>query len=107
MMDLDKMKAKICIMAASHGWYHLKTQEWCINFYKNYSEDRAVINVYWSGKTLVTMGFREPSFTVQTAINHPKKGKTQLNRRDVPLGKLADILENPRKHTGKGYYKTN
>lgn len=104
MKTINEVKAKICIMAAGHGWRHLKTQEWCINFYKFIGTDKAVINVYWNAKTVAMLGFSKPLFTVQTAISHPKRGKTQLNRRNVSLELLPLIFNNPRKHTGKGYY---
>ena len=43
--------------------------------------------------------------TVATAISHPSHGKTQLFRRNVSKVLLATIFENPRTHTGKGYYR--
>lgn len=58
----------------------------------SYSKDYVRINVY-----LTTM-------TVGTCLNHPKKGKTQLFRKNVDKQTLEQIFENPRKHTGKGYY---
>jgi hypothetical protein len=43
--------------------------------------------------------------TVGTCLNHPKRGKTQLFRRNITtLGALREIFENPRVHTGDGYY---
>lgn len=108
MKSIDELKRKICVIAAAHGWFHLKTQDWCINFYKNYNEDRAVINVYWNKKTVATISYYAPILTVQTAINHPKKGKTQLNRKGVKMELLEKIFENPRIHThGKidAYFK--
>lgn len=45
--------------------------------------------------------------TVSTCINHPKKGKTQLFRKNVTVDLLKQIFEYPRKHTGKGYYTKN
>jgi len=50
------------------------------------------INVYYS------------KMTVATALEHPKKGKTQLYRRNVDWGLLNKIFSNPRQHTGKGYF---
>lgn len=76
-----------------HGWnivsYHART------YVINLSRDKDRMNIY-----LTTM-------TVQTAINHPKKGKTQLNRKNITPAELEKILKNPRQHTGKGYYKVN
>lgn len=43
--------------------------------------------------------------TVGTCLNHPKKGKTQLFRRNVDIAQLNDIFDNPRVHTGTGYYR--
>ncbi len=42
--------------------------------------------------------------TVSTCLNHPKKGKTQLFRKNVNKDMLKEIFNYPRKHTGKGYY---
>ena len=44
-------------------------------------------------------------FTVTTQLSHPTKGRTQLHRRSVDIMQLQRILEEPRVHTGKGYYK--
>jgi hypothetical protein len=43
--------------------------------------------------------------TVATCLKHPKKGSTQLFRRNVTLKTLDQIFAYPRKHTGIGYYK--
>lgn len=42
--------------------------------------------------------------TVGTCLNHPKRGKSQLFRRNVDLVTLDQIFANPRIHTGTGYY---
>ena len=43
--------------------------------------------------------------TVGSCLNHPKRGKTQLFRRNIDtLPKLDGIFQNPRSHTGHGYY---
>lgn len=42
-------------------------------------------------------------FTVGTYLVHPKKGKSQLFRRNLTEREVLDILKHPRKHTGKGY----
>lgn len=41
--------------------------------------------------------------TVGTCLVHPKKGATQLFRKNVNLELLREIFKNPRVHTGKGY----
>ena len=43
--------------------------------------------------------------TVGTCMEHPRRGKTQLMRRNCTLPQLREIMANPRVHTGKGYYK--
>jgi len=44
--------------------------------------------------------------TVGTCLNHPTRGKTQLFRRNVAgVDELERIFENPRNHTGRGYYR--
>lgn len=70
----------------------------CIDFQENigmvsYSDGASRINVYLT------------KMTVATCINHPKKGATQLFRRDVTLSQLNEIFDYPRIHTGRGYYK--
>jgi len=78
-------------LANKEGWLKIDYQE---NLgMVSYSKDRVRVNVYLS------------KMTVSTAMKHPKKGKTQLFRRDVSLEQLAELFKNPRKHTGKGYYK--
>lgn len=43
--------------------------------------------------------------TIQTAIDHPKQNKTQLNRKCCTRGEFENIFKNVRTHTGKGYHK--
>ncbi len=43
------------------------------------------------------------TMTVATKLNHPKKGKTQMYRRNVSPGVLKKIFQNPRVHTTGGY----
>ncbi len=44
------------------------------------------------------------TMTIQTAMNHPTKGKTQLTRRGITLKEFKKLLDNPRYHTNKGYH---
>lgn len=46
------------------------------------------------------------NMTVQTSMNHPDKGETQLTRNKVTTKELDKLLRNPRHHTGKGKYNT-
>lgn len=43
--------------------------------------------------------------TVGTCLDHPSKGKTALFRRGVTLAELERIFDDPRVHTGIGYYR--
>lgn len=44
--------------------------------------------------------------TIGTCLNHPRKGKTQLFRRNITdLEVVSELFQNPRKHTGSGYYR--
>lgn len=84
-------KNNIDEIAIKHGYI-------CSDFQENigmasYSNGDARINVYLT------------KMTVATCLNHPKKGPTQLFRRNVTLAMLDEIFEYLRKHTGKGYYK--
>ena len=44
------------------------------------------------------------SLTVQTVMNHPKRGVSQLNRKGLDIFQIEEVFKNVRKHTGKGYY---
>jgi hypothetical protein len=81
--DIDKI-------AAENGYV-------CFDYQENigmasYSDGSTRINVYLT------------KMTVATCLNHPKKGATQLFRKNVDSKMLKEIFEYPRKHTGKGYY---
>jgi len=42
--------------------------------------------------------------TVATMIDHPKKGRTKLYRKGLSQKQIVKIFQDPRLHTGKGYY---
>lgn len=90
-MNYKMPKEKIDEIATKHGYV-------CFDYQQNigmasYSDGSTRINIYLT------------KMTVATCLNHPKKGPTQLFRRNVTLNMLNEIFEYPRKHTGKGYYK--
>jgi len=58
----------------------------------SFRKDSVRINVYYTTQT------------VGTCLNHPTKGKTQLFRREVSMDRLEEIFNDPRTHTGQGYY---
>ena len=84
-------------MAQRQGWELIDHQEniGMLSFYrKNKKFGEVRINVYVS------------TLTVSTALDHPKKGKTQLFRRNINRIILSQIFSNPRIHSGgRGYYK--
>ncbi len=82
-------------IAAKYGW---RIKEFQPNislaiYVKAIENFDCKINIY-----LTTM-------SVTTYINHPKKGKGQLYRKNIKYDLLDKIFKNPRQHTGKGYYK--
>lgn len=90
-MNYKVSKEAIDAVAEKHGYV-------CFDFQENigmasYSDGQTRINIYLT------------KMTVATCLNHPKKGATQLFRKNVSLPMLDDIFSYPRKHTGKGYYK--
>lgn len=90
-MNYKTPKEKIDEIAKQHGYV-------CFDYQQNigmvsYSDGATRINVYLT------------KMTVATCLNHPKKGPTQLFRRNVTTKELDQIFAYPRKHTGKGYYK--
>jgi len=92
----DDFKTRLDIVtraARSRGWKFFDFQETpgLASYRKHYGGGPCRINVYIS------------TMTVATALNHPKKGKTQLFRKRVSYPLLIQIFENPRVHTNKGY----
>lgn len=71
----------------------------CFDYQENigmasYTDGVTRINVYLT------------KMTIATCLKHPKKGPTQLFRKNVTIEMLDEIFAYPRKHTGKGYYTT-
>jgi hypothetical protein len=85
---------RVTEVAAWNGWIpipvHVKNYE---SGMRSFARGAERINIW------LTM------MTVATAINHPKKGKTQLYRKHCDMKTLESILRNPRRHTNLGYYK--
>lgn len=88
--ELSLIQERIIRMAGLNGWglFDFQAKNKMLSFKKN--DDR--INVWYS------------KMTIGTCLMHPKKGKTQLFRKNVSLELLEKIFTNPRHHTGKGYY---
>jgi hypothetical protein len=70
-------------------WKEIDLQEQ--NKMISFAKGTARVNVYYT------------TMTVGTCINHPRKGKTQMFRRNVNMRMLEQLLNNPRLHTGLGY----
>jgi hypothetical protein len=82
---------EVDVLAKRYGWsmlaFHIKT------YTLNLERDGVKMNVYLT------------TFTIQTALEHPKLGKTQLNRKLLTKREREQVFFNPRQHTQKGYYK--
>jgi len=90
--DLNKLRI-IHRLATKQDWEFLDWQE-SIGMV-SYTRAGVRINIYHT------------TMTVATAMNHPKKGKTQMFRKNVSVTLLRKIFNNPRIHTNKGYQKKN
>lgn len=83
-------ESELDTLAASKGWKKLEAHQPAM---ASYRKEDARLNFYLS------------TGTVGSALHHPSKGKTQLFRRNVQDAKDAAIFfDNPRTHTGKGYF---
>lgn len=94
----DKIQDRIVFIdkiANKQGWLFVEYQDniGMMYFHKNIDGFDCRINVYIT------------NMSVTTYINHPKKGKGQLYRKNVSVKELQGIFKNPRIHTNKGYYK--
>lgn len=89
-MDILKLLEKVKKISEEKGWRFIEFQEniGMASFTKNQNR----INIYLT------------KMTVGSCIKHPKKGKTQLFRKNCTLKDIQDIFKNPRVHTGFGYY---
>lgn len=97
-MDIPKIKYRLnqCdIIAIDTGWKKIDYQQniGMVSYSKIISSGMARINIYLT------------KMSVTTYLNHPKKGKGQLYRKNIGWSHLIKIFKNPRFHTGKGYYK--
>lgn len=70
---------------------------------KNSSSKPVRLDVYWKKES----SKRFLNLTIATAMAHPKKGKTQLFRKGVNNSGFLKLLNDPRQHTGRGYYRKN
>jgi hypothetical protein len=59
------------------------------------------------GDGIIRLNFWLSTGTVGSYLDHPRQGKTQLFRREITMSGAAEIFDNPRQHTGKGYHTKN
>lgn len=76
-------------LAKEYDWEEIDLQDniGMVSFRK----DGVRVNVYYTRKT------------VATALKHPKKGSTQMFRKNVEPQLLRRIFKYPRTHSGRGY----
>lgn len=92
---------KIKKMGESHGWEKLNEYKLSISFTKVKGNNP---------KTVLTVFFKEDVITnrvynTKTYMNHPTKGRTNLERIGLTTRQLRDVFANPRCHTGKGFHQ--
>jgi len=87
--NLSKYVYEMADMGRKYGW---RVIDWQGNLgMLSMWRDEVRLNIYTS------------TMTVGTCLNHPKKGKTQLFRKNVTQAELTAIYKKPRVHTNKGY----
>ena len=80
-------------LAERHGWDYIKTHWRDYGRMISFRRDGVRINIYLN------------TGTAATCLDHDRKGKTQLFRKNNNTkAKLGNIFVNPRVHTGEGYY---
>lgn len=102
---MEKVIEEIKRLASNRDWSMIDDQPKTsmVSFEKSfdYSTKPVRINVYYKKESTV----RNLCLTISTAMDHPTKGKTQLFRKNQNNSSFIKLLNNPRLHTGKGYYK--
>ena len=91
---------KILEQPAKEMGYSIETNsaQYVVFLRKVVDGDRVQVAVYFSDRTAFN-----GRFTVATTLNHPKKGKNQLYRKNLTLEEVFAIMQKPRLHTPKGY----
>ncbi|NLG04052.1 MAG: hypothetical protein GX567_09530 [Clostridia bacterium] len=87
--------AELNVIANMFGWKNINVNV----------ETRLVSYAKMVDFSPIRMDVYYTTMTVTVSLEHPKKGKTQLHRRNVSDDELKILFQNPRAHTGKGYYK--
>lgn len=107
MQRIQNVIDEIIRLAENRGWIFISRNDPSnlVSFQKefDYSSKPVRLDVYWkkeSSKSFLNL-------TIGTAMAHPKKGKTQLFRKGVNNSGFLKLLNDPRQHTGRGYYRKN
>lgn len=92
-------KLTILLHARKEGYRLYRINQWSYVL-KRISEKFGdeTINIYWNSKN--------DFFTFMSVLDHPTKNRQQLVRKFLTTKSILELLDNPRKHTGKGYYKS-
>jgi hypothetical protein len=92
--DWIKFVDQFIEVAGKNHWHIIDCQEniGMVSFQRINGDDYERINIY-----ITTM-------TVATCVNHPNRGRTQLFRKRQSVDDIKKIFQNPRRHTGVGYY---
>jgi len=96
-MTVERIAARLNalrVVAEYYGWHEIQHDDYqqLISFKHPKRPEHGRINVWYK------------RMTVGTALAHPFKGKTQLFRKFVKPKEMQRIFQNPRTHTGRGYY---
>lgn len=85
------LREEIELLAKLYKWLFLTWQDDIKML--SFKKDNMRINIYTT------------TMTVGTCLTHPRKGKTQMFRKQVDYDLMENIFRNPRIHSGKGYQK--
>lgn len=97
--EIDYVKWKIFELARIYKWDEFSHYDYSLSFIKDHPKKHCIMTVFIEKKILAA-----PTFRVKTSLNHPRKGRTVLDRMDIDWKQLERIFKNPRVHTGKGWY---
>lgn len=94
-MEGERKRNKLARLAKSYGWKKLKNRyAWEIML--TIAREDVEMDIWWD-----KLGFMT---TVQSYLNHPRRGHTTLWRDRLTPRQLKAVLVDPRAHTGKGKY---
>lgn len=103
-MNIEKIRQ----IAKNNSWREIDHQEniYMISFHKVLDESTVLEKFFRKYKegTQCRINIYYTKMTVATALTHPKKGRTQLFRKNVTDDVLNKIFQDPRTHTRSGYY---